>query len=214
MAKPDDKSSTTDWIWLHDALVLAAECFGSAALAKERLMEWLATGKLPWTCVSWKGLDAEGLAEKKREKQEKEDLAQKRRDQGNSTGLVIYSLPSTVYCSGDPRFWSATLRTDWENNAAYEARRHGAQALGVRVSARHMRALLPKVPHENEKLGPQLRRVLQALKKLYPPDGKVPNDVPTAIVQGQVSKELSVDSKNRELAAPSWDTVNRALGRS
>ena len=24
-------------------------------------MEWLAAGKLPWSCMAWKGLDAEGL---------------------------------------------------------------------------------------------------------------------------------------------------------
>jgi hypothetical protein len=33
-------------------------------------------------------------------------------------------------------------------------------------------------------------------------------------VRGQVSKELASESKNQEQAAPSWDTVNRALGRA
>ena len=204
-------------------------------------------GKLPWSCMSWKGLDAEGLAEKQREKLKAERLAKKRRKQRNCMGRVIYSIPSVAYCSGDPGFWRATLRINWEDNAAYEARRHGAKALGItvsrthlrallpgvpdgnekareatrdgaramgiRVSRAHLRALLPKVPNRNEKAGPQRRRVLEALKKLYPPDGKVPDDVPTGVVRGQVTKELSADSRNREAAAPSWDTVNRALGR-
>jgi hypothetical protein len=60
--------------------------------------------------------------------------------------------------------------------------------------------------------GSQTRRVLQTLVKLYP-DGKVPDDVPTETVRGQVADRLAADNRNRELAAPSWDTVNRALGR-
>ena len=48
MAKANDKSSIIDWIWLHDALMLAIPCFGSVVLAKERLTEGLAAGKLPW----------------------------------------------------------------------------------------------------------------------------------------------------------------------
>ena len=87
----------------------------------------------------------------------------------------------------------------------------------IKVSRKHLRALLPDESRdelrENEKeAGPQQRRVLEALKKLYPPEGKVPDDVPTEVVRGQVTKELSADSKNREKAAPSWDTVHRALG--
>jgi hypothetical protein len=58
----------------------------------------------------------------------------------------------------------------------------------------------------------QTRRVRKTLPKLYP-DGEVPDDVPTETVRGRVAKELETDSNNRGLAAPSWDTVNRALGR-
>ena len=58
-----------------------------------------------------------------------------------------------------------------------------------------------------------MRRVLPVLKKLYPPDGKAPDDVPTEDVRALVNKKLADDSKNRGLADPSWDTVNRALGR-
>ena len=71
MAKANDKSSTIDWIWLHDALMLAIPRFGSGILAKERLKEWLAAGDLPWSCMQWDGLDAEGIA---RLDQENEDM--------------------------------------------------------------------------------------------------------------------------------------------
>ena len=62
MAKADDTTSTSDWIWLRDALALAVAAFGSVAGAKEQLTEWLAAGKLPWACTPWKALDAEGIA--------------------------------------------------------------------------------------------------------------------------------------------------------
>jgi len=102
---------------------------------------------------------------------------------------------------------------DWEDSCAREGASDGAQALGIKVSRTHLRALLPGVPDGNEKVGAQMRRVLEALKKLYPPDGKVPDDVSTEAVRARVDEELAPDSRNRGLAAPSWDTVNRALGR-
>ena len=67
MAKADDTTSTSDWVWLRDALDLAAAALGSRALAKERLMEWLAAGKLPWSCMSWEGLDAASIAKLRQE---------------------------------------------------------------------------------------------------------------------------------------------------
>ena len=72
--------------------------------------------------------------------------------------------------------------------------------------------------------GPKRRRyqqdpVLLHLSKLYPPDGKVPNRVPTETVRQRVLAELA--HENEELIrrgvppmrVPSWETVHRALGR-
>ena len=72
--------------------------------------------------------------------------------------------------------------------------------------------------------GPKRRRyqqdpVLLHLSKLYPPDGKVPNRVPTEAVRQRVLAELA--HENEELIrrgvppmrVPSWETVHRALGR-
>ena len=100
MAKADDTSSTIDWIWLREALALAFAALGSWVLAKEQLTEWLAAGKLPWSCMSWRGLNAEGLAEKRREKLDAERLAEKRRERG-IMWEVLSLLPSAAYCSGD-----------------------------------------------------------------------------------------------------------------
>jgi len=60
--------------------------------------------------------------------------------------------------------------------------------------------------------GPQMRRVKGALKTLYPPDGRVPDNVSTKRLRAQFAAHLASDSKNRGLADPSWDVVHRARG--
>ena len=65
----------------------------------------------------------------------------------------------------------------------------------------------------------QQEPVLLHLSKLYPPDGKVPDRVPTETVRQWVLAELA--HENEELIrrglppmpGPSWETVHRALGR-
>jgi hypothetical protein len=59
---------------------------------------------------------------------------------------------------------------------------------------------------KKQRLGWQERRVRPLLLKLYPPDGKVPDDVPTAVVHGQIEKVLP--------KPPAWNTINRILGRA
>ena len=147
MAKANDKSSTIDWIWLHDALILAIPRFGSVVLAKERLGEWLAAGELPWSCMSWKGLDAERIARLDREQRELID-------QKNRGWIVLQNFPSVAYHEGDPQFWRANLKIDWEENEAWEKATGGARAQGIKVSREHLVALLPEEPSERvEELG-------------------------------------------------------------
>jgi hypothetical protein len=56
-----------------------------------------------------------------------------------------------------------------------------------------------------------MRRTAQALLDLYP-DGKT--QLPTAAVQrNNVAAHLKDESQTLSLSAPSWHTVNRALGR-
>jgi hypothetical protein len=140
MAKADDTSSTIVWIWLREALALTIAAHGSVALAKERLTEWLAAGKVPWTCMSWRGLDAEGIAKLKREFSVG----------GSFVRSPAYIFPSAAYYSGDPQFWSAGLKIDWEGDGACELFViDGAQALGIKVSRAHLLALLPEDPREH-----------------------------------------------------------------
>ena len=46
-------TTNTPDIWLREALALAVTVLGSVALADQRLREWLAAGKVPWSCMSW-----------------------------------------------------------------------------------------------------------------------------------------------------------------
>ena len=122
----------------------------------------------------------------------------------------------TVYHEDDPRFFSvATI--NFERN---EASGGGAEGRGIEVARADLLAkiaLLLKPPSARKKVakgGRQMRRVLPSLKKLYLPDGKVSSSVPTETVRAQVAADLADDSKQRGLADPSWDTVNRALGRA
>ena len=153
MAKADDTSSTIDWIWLREALALAVAALGSVELAKERLIEWLAAGKLPWSCMSWKGHNAEEIAKAKQQLRE---------------GEIIHIFPSAAYHEGDPKFWGvAVVQIDWEDNTACEPVTGGAKALGIKVSRTHLLALLPEEPRERvetpgqakaaerEKMGPK-----------------------------------------------------------
>ena len=183
MAKADDTSSTIVWIWLRDALELAAAALGSVALAKELLTEWLAAGKLPWSCMSWKGLDAEGIAR----------LEQQNQRQGS----IVLIHPSAAYHEGDPQFWRAGLTDRLGGQRAREnavaAQKPGDQGVAYappRAAARRAREHEEARPAgKNEKRhGPQMRRVLPALKKLYPPDGKVPDDVSTEAVRARSTK--------------------------
>ena len=93
MAKADDTIS--DWIWLDETLKLAKAALGSRALAEKRLRQWLTAGELPWDCMGWDALDAEGIAE----------FEESLREAG-----IVQLSPSGPYYEGDPQFWGlATL---------------------------------------------------------------------------------------------------------
>ena len=209
MAKANDKSNAIHWIWLIEALQEAIKVLGSKRFARRRLKQWMATGELPWICMSLNLLDEKG---------------QEMTWPQLGTAFLALKL-----------FWDATSHwIDWEDNCAGENELGAVQAMGIKVSRERFFTLLlagsePSLDDnetgkeagskergraDRKKAGPQLRRVLNALKAIYPPDGKVPSDVSTSVVRGRVADELSVDSRNRGLADPSWETVNRALNRA
>jgi hypothetical protein len=142
MAKANDKSSTIDWIWLRDALKLAISRFGSVALAKALLREWLATGKLPWSCMAFKTLDAEDIAAL---------------ENAQSDGIIPFRYIPSSLREGEPEFWRADLTIDWEDNIAHENTDVGPTALGIKVSGEHLLALLPDEPRDHVEQPEQTR---------------------------------------------------------
>jgi hypothetical protein len=176
-------TTSTDRMPLREARALMVGTYGSPKLAESLLLDELFAGQMPWGSLLQKG-------------------------------------------EASDDFWKSQPRVNFEENSASNKPKvrmfylddppqppRGCEHFGIWLSRPHVLALLPEVPSENEKVGPQMRRVLQTLKKLYPPDGKVPDDVSTEVVRGRVNTELAADTRMQELAAPSWDTVNRALGR-
>ena len=161
MAKADDTSSTIDWIWLRDALELAVAALGSVVLAKERLKEWLAAGKLPWSCMSWEGLDAEGIAKLERESRE--------------------LIEQCLLTSHRPRITRATLssgrhlKIDWEDNGGARATRLAAhKPWGSRCRVTHLLALLPEEPREGEEVRGAGAWIAAEAKRMKE-DGEIPD---------------------------------------
>ena len=99
-------------------------------------------------------------------------------------------------------------------------------AYAVRLTPTQFEAAAPTVTQASESPQPgreidttkprkkrQADRVARALKTLYPPDGLVPESMPTESVRGQVAAALSGENKQLKLTDPDWKTVNRVLGR-
>jgi hypothetical protein len=190
MAKPNNTSTTVVWIWLHDALERATKAFGSEGLAKERLREWMAYSQLPWSCMSFKGLDADGIA----------DLREKTRNP-----IVGFIYPSAVYHNGDPAFWRANLEIWWNENenTAREKATGGATARGIKVSLTHLAPLLPEAPREPEEVHGAKKWIAAKAKEM-----KAANKIPQDITISDFARELASQMRK---AAPS-DTSLRPIG--
>jgi hypothetical protein len=127
----------SDLIWLRDALKVAAAALGSDKFAKAQIRQWLASGALPWDCLLWQALDADGIAKMQRHL--------------DAIGVMhTIFAPSGPYRKGDAAFFAceATL-IDFENNSAREGNpttvADGASAEGIKVSAEHLHALLAPI---------------------------------------------------------------------
>src|SRR5262245_5589234 len=222
MAKANDNSTTIDRVWLRDALILAISRFGSVALAKALLREWLATGKLPWSCMAFRTLDAEDIAAL---------------ENAQSDGVIPFRYIPSSLREGEPEFWRADLSIDWEDNIAQENTDVGPTALGIRVSREHLLALLPDEPRECiEELGqtqpgerellepkarpapisvskttrPQSERAERYIKKNFPggTDG-----ITTAAIYDKLAKDNDLTAELGGRAVPSATVINRVLKR-
>ena len=186
-------SSRSDWVWLRDALALAAVALGSRALAKERLTEWLAAGKLAWSGMSWEGLDAAGIAKLRRELR--------------AAGIMSVAAWA-AYHNGDPQFWGSSLvEIDWGDNAAYETVfvSDGAQARGIRVPRVHLHALLSSGRERKQLPGAAAWIAAEASRM------KAANEIPPDIRITDFARELA---RRMDKAATSDRSIRPIKSRS
>jgi hypothetical protein len=194
MAKADDTTST-GWIWLREALALAVTALGSKARAKDQIREWLTAGKLRWKCMSWKALDAEGIAKLRKE----------------GLGAVALS-PSGPYYEGDRQFWGFNLLDiDWEDNAARESVGDGAQAWGIRVLRADLRALLPDESRQGEEVHGAGVWIAAEGKRM-----KDANEIPPDIGISGLARELEsrmrkAATTNESLRPIKWPSIKNGL---
>ena len=160
-----------------------------------------AAGELPWSCTEWKGLDAEGIASLKRET-----------GRGH-LGEAYIHIPSSAYHEGDPRFWRAGLKIDWEDKGADENATGGARASGIKVSRTHLLALLPEEPRSARKCtglacGSPPRRGAEARRRDPRDDHEMKGTRARLKIAAAADRSLRGSRGGRSKQAP-----NRASGR-
>jgi hypothetical protein len=131
MATADDASSA--WIYLREALVLAVAAFGrSEKRAKKRLLGWLGTEDLPWTCddEDWRAPVSAEIAQRNR-----------------LLAIADSDRSYTLYHKKDPRIFADDgFETDWENSAVREITyelRQGVEVDRIKVPRARLLELLP-----------------------------------------------------------------------
>jgi len=198
MAKAGDTNNTPDLISLRDALALAFAALESMALAKDRIREWLAAGKLRWTCRKWEALDAEGIAK----------FEQSLREAG-----IVQLPPSGPYHNGDPRFWGVDpLEINWEDNSAREAVGEGAYARGIRLSLIDLRALLPdEGTRENEEVRGAGEWIAAEAKRMKDAN-KIPPDIRISEFARKLERRMQeAATTNKSLRPITWRSIKNGL---
>jgi hypothetical protein len=81
-----------------------------------------------------------------------------------------------------------------------------AESTTVSTPAPAAESAAPKEPQ-----GRQADRVKRALREMYPPEGKVPDDKSIPILEGEIADYLGPESRNRGLADPSRKVVTAVI---
>jgi len=234
MAKADDTSSTIHWIWLYDAYKKAVSCFGTEVLAEMQLRKWMASGQLPWFSMSFKGPDADDIARLEREDRESEVLHILPSAAHHNGDPQFWRANLTIW-------WEKNAAREF---SAFGARAMGIKVSDERLLALLPQSIptatvqeqiaepaphaQPVSEHSTEPRPPgaasvrarplawtMTQDVIRRLYPEYPPD-KVPQSIPTATVQEQVSKLWKEECNARGVShrkPPGWTTLARHLGR-
>jgi hypothetical protein len=211
MAKADSHHSMGRTVSLVDARALLLRSYQSTGLVDEKLLKALEEGRVRSSRIREDGTRDELDPAFWRDE----------RDYAGCVTRLYVNWSENSACHG---YLAVLLDPGRELPALPEP------AYAITVSLADVRALLPTAeqtaPLQTTQAkivkGPQAKRVLRVLPKCFPPDGKVSDDITTTTVQQVVVAELEREArekgqlkdKNSKLPnPPSWETVNRVLGR-
>jgi hypothetical protein len=192
MAKAAAKSIT--WTLLRDAKARVAEVYGSPRLAEQLLVEWLAAGRLRWSC---KRIDA---------RVPKTHPLATRKEGAEFWGERGF------WSERRAGIWTLGLYVNWAESWA----RNGYTAWAVVVPAADLDAILhtPAIAPQRREAR-QFNEAVRVLRKLYSPDGVAPVSISTKQLQAQIETKLQDEQRQRGLSphgvvAPSYRVVRRA----
>jgi hypothetical protein len=190
-------SNIITWVLLREAKARMTEVYGSPQLAERLLIEWLAGGRLRWSC--------------------------KRIDARVPKGHPLATRKEGAEFWGKPEFWRETnpggnvirLYVNWEESWARSCYR----AWTIAVPAADLDAMLraPEAPIAQPATSPrrQFDTAVRVLRTLYPPSGAAPASASTERLRVQIEVHLQGEQRRQGLqpygiAAPSWKVVARA----
>lgn len=189
MAKANDKSNAIHWIWLIEALQEAIKVLGSKRLARRRLKQWMATGELPWICMSLDLLDEKGQV------------------------MTWPQLGSVFFVLN--LFWDATSHwIDWEDNCAGENELGAVQAMGMSVSRERLFALL--LPPGELRAGGKSRGAAAWITgevRRMKAAGEIPADIKITDLAHKIEQRMADAAKRDPLSlrAIKWKSIRNQL---
>jgi hypothetical protein len=182
------------WILLREAKARVTEVYGSPQLAERLLIEWLADGRLRWSC--------------------------KRIDATVPRWHPLATRKEGAEFWGEPEFWRDTrLYVNWEESWARSYSRY-YRAWTIVVPATDLNVLLsaPAIAPPQRGKARQFDEAVRVLKELHPPSGVTPDSISTNKLRDQIEAYLQDEQKRQlqpgippaHIKAPSWKVVARA----
>jgi hypothetical protein len=191
-------STTTAWISLSDARQLVVNAYESKELAERLLVGWLGEGKARWSCKLFEGPRAADLAARQREA---------------TGGAVWWVAPDTAFSEGDPAFWRASLKINWEDNSAHE--QHvvgGARAYGIKIVREDVLAQLPGQLGEPEETTATSKGWIVEKARRMKRAGEIPDGIRKTdfakLLEEQMKKAVSTGKVKKSV---SWRYIKNRL---
>ena len=123
----------------------------------------------------------------------------------------LIAVPSAAYHPGDPQFWSACLKIDWEDNGAREARVTAHAPWGSRCRERIFSHCCPRSPSEDEEAPGAGAWIAAEAKRM-----KAADEIPPGIGITDFARELErrmrkAAATNKSLRPIKWRSIKNKL---